>query len=50
MSWCLVNNANGHIVNIINWNGETEWPVPAGYSLRPYEEGDEIWQDPVEEQ
>lgn len=45
----LIHTATERIVNMFKWDGVSDWPAPEGYTVRPYEEGDMIWEAPVEE-
>lgn len=42
-------NAEKQVVNIIEWDGETEWQPPEGCSVRLYEKDDHIIPQTMEE-
>lgn len=48
MKYSVVEIATGHIVNIIEWDGEP-YTVPLEYSIHEWEPGEEIWKETVEE-
>lgn len=45
--YAMVEQATGHVVNLILWDGETPIATPAGCTLRPKADGDTIYVAPA---
>lgn len=48
--WAIVRESDNRLMNIVMWDGESSWPVPAGCRIEPFDAAVHVWEVPVLEE